>query len=254
MKLKLLMAMMVASMFFCSDGYGQRLLDRMMNRSCCDPAPTCCDAPKDNCGCRARTVRFQLRMPSFCGCGKNGGFFNRGCCDTGCDTGCNDGCRGGLLSRLQFGMRLGNRGCGCETPVNDCCNSGCGCGVLSSLRARFASKGCGCEDKCNDDCCGGNLFARFRGNGCGCKERENDCCRVRLVDRLKAMVPSRCGCNNNCGCAGDKPTPAEGDEVEPKADGKNQPSASDGALLRLRATPQAPKTYVSPHRTISIGR
>ena len=166
------------------------------------------------------------------------------------------------MSRFQFGlMRFGNNsGCGCETPVNDCCNKSCGCGLLSSLRGHFSSMGCGCQNDC-DPCSRSGLFTRFRGMGnCGCQQAQADpCCRPRLMDSIRAMVPRRCGCENTCGCGGDaasdakEPTPSP----EPKADGKAQPSASDG-VLRLRANQTAPsidpRANVSPYSTISIGK
>ncbi len=290
MKFKLLMAMAVASVCFCSDGYGQGLLNRMMNRCGCDSAPSCCDTPADNCGCNNKlfNVNFSFSMGRLRGCGKCGGFFHRHnhCCNTGCDTGCNTGCdngcgcRGGLLSRLQFGSRLGSRGC-CETPVVDSCNQSCGCGgsgLLSSLRGRMAgmfSRDCcdtGCNTGCNDNCgCRPKLLDRIRAmcpsRGCGCDTgcntgcNNNDCCRPRLMDRVRGMMSRRGCCDSGCGCDSTQgqPTPADGKKpaVEPKPSGdakpKPQPSKSDGTL-RYRNNPTAPvvdpSAFVSPTSNI----
>ncbi len=260
---------MVASVAFCSDSYGQGLLGRMMNRSCCDPAPSCCDTPKDTCGCGSRAVRFQLRLPNLlCGCGQMGGFFKRGCgCQSDCNTGCNDCCdSGGLLSRFQFGLRLGNNcGCGCQTPVTDSCNDCCGGGLLSSLRGRFASMGCGCNSGC-DDCCGGGLFSHLGSHrGCGCGTGCRDRCRPSLFDRLRAMVPSRrCGCDSGCNSCGQASPAKKGSPSLEPTPGDAQPSESDKdksskTTSRLRTKPTTapridPRSFISPRNTISIGR
>ncbi len=92
MKLKFAaFALFLGAAMCCSESQATDLLNRMLNRGCCEQASSCCDTPApttccdSGCGLFSRGCGGGLFQGGGCGL-FGGGLFNKGCGDCGgCD-------------------------------------------------------------------------------------------------------------------------------------------------------------------------
>ena len=268
MKIKMLVVALVSSAACCADASGFDLLDRMLCRSGCGTATSCCGTPvQSNCcgtpavntccdanpschtGLLARPL-FGGRRTANCGgsvmndcggcatndCGCAQETCHDPCCDTGCGTMNFRSRMGGLFARLRGGNAC-DSGCGCDMG----CDTGCGCDPCASTKVRrpmmFRNNSC---NSC-DTGCGCNT-------GCGC---DTGCStpRIGLLDRIR-MRRQSCGnscCDTGCGsgCAsgcGQSPVPAGSEQkVEP------QPETTTPTTGRYPSAPIVdPNAFIVP--------